>query len=144
MKLKIYSLYLLIFFQSFAQLEINNNPLIFKDIRIKNNGIYKNKAKARGIITIKSNNLKEDFGKLIEFKTPKYIYITNGKKYIRINKINFENKFKKIIISQEITKVIYHVILDKKEFSNINDNNLIEGLYTGTFPIHYSIYTKEL
>lgn len=129
---------------SFGKITIKNKPLIFKEVRSQNNGIYKNKAKARGIIIIKTDNLQEDKDKLVVFQVPKYVNLTNGKRWIKSDNIIFKNKNKEIIIKEESTKIIYHVILDKRELTNTNDNDLIEGIYKGTLPLHYSIYDKEL
>lgn len=129
---------------SHGKITIKNKPLIFKEVRSQNNGIYKNKAKARGIIIIKTDDLERDKDKLVVFQVPKYVNLTNGKRWIKTKDIIFKNKDKDIIISEESTKVIYHVILDKRELTNISDKGSIEGTYTGTLPLHYSIYDKEL
>lgn len=128
---------------SYSEIKIRVKPLEFQEIRAQNSGLYNPKAKARGIIMITTDNLEEDIGKLVKFKIPKQLILNNGKNLIKSENINFENKKDEIIIEKENEKLIYFVILDKKELSQGKNQNEIEGDYLGTLPLNYSIYDKE-
>lgn len=139
---RLVTLLLLIFNRlSYSEIKIRVKPLEFHEIRAQNSGLYS--ATARGIIIITTDNLDEDIGKLIKFKTPEQLVLSNGKNFIKSENINFENKKDEIIIEKENEKLIYFVILDKKEFSQGKNQNEIEGDYLGTLPLNYSIYSKE-
>lgn len=144
MKKYILLLTLTISFICYSELKITIKPIIFKDIRAENNGVYRNLEKARGIITIESDNLQEDKGKLVEFKTPQYITLTNKVNSINSHKIVFKDKILKYIISEENTKIIFHILLDKKQLNCQIDSEKIEGIYEGILNINYSIYSKEM
>lgn len=131
-------------FLSYGELKIKVKPLTFKEVRAQNNGIYRNKAKARGIIIIESDNLENDIGKLVKFEVPKYVHLTNGKRWIKTKNIIFKDKDQEIIIDEESEKVIYHVILDKKELANESDKDKIDGVYKGELNLNYSIYDREM
>lgn len=126
----------------FAEIKVKVKPLEFKEIRTRSIGEYKSKAKARGIIIITTDNLQEDIGKLIKIEVPKYINMSNGKRWIKTENIIFVDDNQEKIISHETEKMIYYVILDKKELTNTKEKNTIEGEYIGELPINYSIYSR--
>lgn len=131
-------------FTSYSKIKIKTNPIIFKEVRAQNNGIYKSKAKARGVIRIESDNLKNDFGKLVKFEVPEYIYLTNGKRWLKTKGVIFKNKNQEVIINNESEKIIFHIILDKKVLADEKDKDKIDGEYIGELNLNYSIYDKEI
>ncbi|MGL4947672.1 MAG: hypothetical protein ACRC0R_01775 [Cetobacterium sp.] len=137
-------LYLTIVSTAFSNIYITAKPILFKEVRAGSAGKYKSHAVARGIIEIYSDNLEEDFGKLISFQFPEHTYITNRKRWVKTDKIIFKKDEKNKIIDSETKKVIFHVVLNKKELSNAENRELIDGIYTGVLPINYSIYSKEM
>ncbi len=144
MKKNILLFSLVISFISYGEIKIKVRPLTFKEVRAQNNGIYRSKAKARGVIIVESDNLEADKGKLVKFEVPEYVHLTNGKRWIKTKKIVFKDKDQEIIIDEENEKVIYHVILDKKELADENDKDKIDGIYKGELNLNYSIYGKEM
>lgn len=141
---KLLLIFFLLTFTVFGKIKITCKPIVFKEVRAQNNGIYKSKATARGIIEIYSDNIEEDFGKLIAFQVPSHTYITNKKRWVKTDKVIFKKNEQEVVIDSETKKVIFHVILDKKELSKEENRDLIDGIYAGTLPINYSIYEKEM
>lgn len=139
---KLLILYFLLISTLYGKIRITSNPIVFKEVRAQNNGIYKSKATARGIIEIYSDNIEEDFGKLIVFNVPTHTYITNKKRWVKTDKVIFKKNENEVIIDSETKKVIFHVILDKKELSKEENRDLIDGIYNGNLSITYSIYEK--
>lgn len=141
---KLFLIFFLLTFTVFGKIKITCKPIVFKEVRAQNNGVYKSKATARGVIEIYSDNMEEDFGKLIAFQVPTHTYITNKKRWVKTDKVVFKKNEQEAIITSETKKIIFHVILDKKELSKEENRDLIDGIYTGTLPINYSIYEKEM
>lgn len=139
---KLLILYFLLISTLYGKIKITCNPIVFKEVRAQNNGVYKSKASARGIIEIYSDNIEEDFGKLIVFNVPTHTYITNKKRWVKTDKVIFKKNENEVIIDSETKKVIFHVILDKKELSKDENRDLIDGIYNGNLSITYSIYEK--
>ncbi|MGL5934958.1 MAG: hypothetical protein ACRCZI_04990 [Cetobacterium sp.] len=137
-------LYIMTFLSSYANLKITSKPIVFKEIRAHNNGAFKDKVSGRGIIEIYSDNLEEDLGKLVVFNIPEYTHISNNKRWIKTHKVLFKKADKEIIIDKENIKIIFYVILDKKELSNEENRELIEGIYKGSLSMNYSIFEKEM
>ncbi|MGL5191914.1 MAG: hypothetical protein ACRC7S_19935 [Cetobacterium sp.] len=138
------SIYFMLAFTAFANLRITSKPIVFKEIRAHNNGAFKDKVSGRGIIEIYSDNLEEDLGKLIVFSLPEYTHITNKKRWVKTDKIIFKKEDKEITINKENTKIIFYVILDKKDLSTEENRELIEGIYKGSLSMNYSIFEKEM
>lgn len=138
------SIYFMLAFTTYANLKITSKPIVFKEIRAHNNGAFKDKVSGRGIIEIYSDNIDEDRGKLVAFSIPEYTHITNKKRWVKTDKIIFRKEDKEIIIDQENIKIIFYVILDKKELSTEQNRELIEGLYAGALSMNYSIFDKEM
>ena len=88
--------------------------------------------------------MEEDIGKLKAYQVPTNTYITNKKRRVKTDKVVFKKNEQEAIITSETKKIIFHVILDKKELSKEENRDLIDGIYTGTLPINYSIYEKEM
>lgn len=141
---KLLLIFFLLTFTVFGKIKITCKPIVFKEVRAQNNGVYKSKATARGVLEIYSDNIEEDFGKLVAFQVPTHTYITNKKRWIKTDKVVFKKNEQEFVIDSETKKIIFHVILDKKELSKEEDRDLIDGVYTGTLPINYSIYEKEM
>lgn len=137
-------IFFLLTFTVYGKIKITCKPVIFKEVRAQNNGLYKSKATARGVIEIYSDNIKEDLGKLIVFQVPSHTYITNKKRWVKTDKIIFQKNEQKTTIDSETKKIVFHIILDKKELSKEENSDLIDGVYTGNLPINYSIYEKEM
>lgn len=137
-------IFFLLTFTVYGKIKITCKPVIFKEVRAQNNGLYKSKATARGVIEIYSDNIKEDLGKLIVFQVPSHTYITNKKRWVKTDKIIFQKNEQETTIDSETKKIVFHVILDKKELSKEENSDLIDGVYTGNLPINYSIYEKEM
>ena len=85
-----------------------------------------------------------DRGKLVTFQSPSHTYITNNKRFVKIDKIKFKKNDSEVVITEENTKIIFHVVLDKKELSKEKNTDLIDGIYTGILSMNYSIYDKEI
>ena len=141
---KLLLIFFLLTFTVFGKIKITCKPIVFKEVRAQNNGVYKSKATARGVIEIYSDNMEEDFGKLVAFQVPTHIYITNKKRWIKTDKVVFKKNEQEVVMDSETKKIIFHVILDKKELSKEENRDLIDGVYAGTLPINYSIYEKEM
>lgn len=141
---KILLIFFLLTFTVFGKIKITCKPIVFKEVRAQNNGVYKSKATARGVIEIYSDNMEEDFGKLVAFQVPTHTYITNKKRWIKTDKVVFKKNEQEVVMDSETKKIIFHVILDKKELSKEENRDLIDGVYAGTLPINYSIYEKEM
>lgn len=141
---KLLLIFFLLTFTVFGKIKITCKPIVFKEIRAQNNGVYKSKATARGVIEIYSDNMEEDFGKLVAFQVPTHTYITNKKRWIKTDKVVFKKNEQEVVMDSETKKIIFHVILDKKELSKEENRDLIDGVYAGTLPINYSIYEKEM
>ncbi|MGL4987813.1 MAG: hypothetical protein ACRCYM_00420 [Cetobacterium sp.] len=139
-----FTLFLLITSTAFSKIKITTKPVVFKEVRAQSSGNYKSRAVARGVIEIYSDNLEEDFGKLVTFSFPEYTYITNHKRWVKTDKIVFKKNEKDVIIDSENKKIIFHVVLDKKELSKEENRELIDGIYVGILPMNYSIYSKEM
>lgn len=137
-------IFFLLTFTVYGKIKITCKPVVFKEVRAQNNGLYKSKATARGVIEIYSDNIKEDLGKLVVFQAPTHTYITNKKRWIKTDKIIFQKNEQETTIDSETKKIVFHVILDKKELSKEENSDLIDGVYTGNLPINYSIYEKEM
>ncbi len=137
-------MFFLLTFTVYGKIKITCKPIVFKEVRAQNNGLYKSKATARGVIEIYSDNIEEDFGKLVVFQPPSYTHITNKKRWVKTDKIIFQKNEQKAIIDSETKKIVFYVILDKKELSKEENSDLIDGIYTGNLPINYSIYEKEM
>lgn len=137
-------IFFLLTFTVYGKIKITCKPIVFKEVRAQNNGLYKSKATARGVIEIYSDNIKEDFGKLVSFQVPTHTYITNKKRWVKTDQIIFKKNEQDVIIDSENKKIVFHVILDKKELSKEENRDLIEGVYSGNLPINYSIYEKEM
>lgn len=137
-------IFFLLTFTVYGKIKITCKPVVFKEVRAQNNGLYKSKATARGVIEIYSDNIKEDLGKLVIFQVPSHTYITNKKRWVKTDKIIFQKNEQETIIDSETKKIVFHVILDKKELSKEENSDLIDGVYTGNLPINYSIYEKEM
>lgn len=137
-------IFFLLTFTVYGKIKITCKPVVFKEVRAQNNGLYKSKATARGVIEIYSDNIKEDLGKLVVFQVPSHTYITNRKRWVKTDKIIFQKNEQETTIDSETKKIVFHVILDKKELSKEENNDLIDGVYTGSLPINYSIYEKEM
>ncbi|WP_448820599.1 hypothetical protein [Cetobacterium sp.] len=137
-------IFFLLTFTVYGKIKITCKPVIFKEVRAQNNGLYKSKATARGVIEIYSDNIKEDLGKLVVFQVPSHTYITNRKRWVKTDKIIFQKNEQETTIDSETKKIVFHVILDKKELSKEENSDLIDGVYTGSLPINYSIYEKEM
>lgn len=143
MKKLIIPLFIALSVVSYSQIKVKVKPLVFKEVRAQNNGIYKPKAKARGVITITTDNFLEDKGKLVKFEVPEYINLVNEKnRRIKTDKIVFRDDDKEVVIDESSKKVIFHVILDKRELSREKNSDLIEGNYEGILPLNYSIYSE--
>ncbi|MGL4904405.1 MAG: hypothetical protein ACRC34_02760 [Cetobacterium sp.] len=138
------ALLLLINSSAFCKVKITIKPIVFKEIRAQSSGNYKSRAVARGVVEIYSDNLDDDFGKLVSFTFPEYTYITNHKRWVKTDKIVFKKNEKDVIIDSENKKIIFHVVLDKKELSKEENRELIDGIYVGVLPMNYSIYSKEM
>lgn len=141
---KLLLIFFLLTFTVFGKIKITCKPIVFKEVRAQNNGVYKSKATARGVIEIYSDNMEEDFGKLVAFQVPTHTYITNKKRWIKTDKVVFKKNEQEVVMDSETKKIIFHVILDKKELSKEENRDLIDGVYAGTLPINYSIYEKEM
>ena len=141
---KLLLIFFLLTFTVFGKIKITCKPIVFKEIRAQNNGVYKSKATARGVIEIYSDNMEEDFGKLVAFQVPTHTYITNKKRWIKTDKVVFKKNEQEVVMDSETKKIIFHVILDKKELSKEENRDLIDGVYAGPLPINYSIYEKEM
>ena len=141
---KLFLIFFLLTFTVFGKIKITCKPIVFKEVRAQNNGVYKSKATARGVIEIYSDNMEEDFGKLVAFQVPSHTYITNKKRWIKTDKVVFKKNEQEVVMDSETKKIIFHVILDKKELSKEENRDLIDGVYAGTLPINYSIYEKEM
>lgn len=141
---KLLLIFFLLTFTVFGKIKITCKPIVFKEVRAQNNGVYKSKATARGVIEIYSENMEEDFGKLVAFQVPTHTYITNKKRWIKTDKVVFKKNEQEVVMDSETKKIIFHVILDKKELSKEENRDLIDGVYAGTLPINYSIYEKEM
>ena len=141
---KLLLIFFLLTFTVFGKIKITCKPIVFKEIRAQNNGVYKSKATARGVIEIYSDNMEEDFGKLVAFQVPTHTYITNKKRWVKTDKVVFKKNEQEVVMDSETKKIIFHVILDKKELSKEENRDLIDGVYAGTLPINYSIYEKEM
>ena len=141
---KLLLIFFLLTFTVFGKIKITCKPIVFKEIRAQNNGVYKSKATARGVIEIYSDNMEEDFGKLLAFQVPTHTYITNKKRLKITDKVVFKKNEQEVVMDSETKKIIFHVILDKKELSKEENRDLIDGVYAGTLPINYSIYEKEM
>ena len=141
---KLFLIFFLLTFTVFGKIKITCKPIVFKEVRAQNNGVYKSKATARGVIEIYSDNMEEDFGKLVAFQVPTHTYITNKKRWIKTDKVVFKKNEQEVVMDSETKKIIFHVILDKKELSKEENRDLIDGVYAGTLPINYSIYEKEM
>lgn len=141
---KLLLIFFLLTFTVFGKIKITCKPIVFKEVRAQNNGVYKSKATARGVIEIYSDNMEEDFGKLVAFQVPTHTYITNKKRWVKTDKVVFKKNEQEVVINSETKKIIFHVILDKKELSKEENRDLIDGVYAGTLPINYSIYEKEM
>ncbi|MGL5378223.1 MAG: hypothetical protein ACRCZR_00935 [Cetobacterium sp.] len=139
-----FTLFLLITSTAFSKIKITTKPVVFKEVRAQSSGNYKSRAVARGVIEIYSDNLEEDFGKLVSFSFPDHTYITNRKRWVKTDKILFKKNEKDVIIDSENKKIIFHVVLDKKELSKEENRELIDGIYVGVLPMNYSIYSKEM
>lgn len=137
-------IFFLLTFTVYGKIKITCKSIVFKEVRAQNNGLYKSKATARGVIEIYSDNIKEDFGKLVSFQVPTHTYITNKKRWVKTDQIIFKKNEQDVIIDSENKKIVFHVILDKKELSKEENRDLIEGVYSGNLPINYSIYEKEM
>lgn len=137
-------IFFLLTFTVYGKIKITCKSVVFKEVRAQNNGLYKSKATARGVIEIYSDNIKEDLGKLVVFQVPSHTYITNRKRWVKTDKIIFQKNEQETTIDSETKKIVFHVILDKKELSKEENNDLIDGVYTGSLPINYSIYEKEM
>ncbi len=144
MKKNIVFLYTLISFWAYAEIKVKCNPIVFKEIRIQNGVTYDSKTVARGVIEIYSDNLKEDFGKLISFQAPPYTYMTNNKRSVKTENIKFNKNKAEIVLTEENEKIVFHIILDKRKLSNEKNKELIDGVYTGLLSLNYSIYDKEI
>lgn len=141
---KLLLIFFLLTFTVFGKIKITCKPIVFKEVRAQNNGVYKSKATARGVIEIYSDNMEEDFGKLVAFQVPTHTYITNKKRWVKTDKVVFKKNEQEVVMDSKTKKIIFHVILDKKELSKEENRDLIDGIYTGTLPINYSIYKKEM
>ncbi|MGL4867108.1 MAG: hypothetical protein ACRC4S_00395, partial [Cetobacterium sp.] len=65
-------------------------------------------------------------------------------RWVKTDKIVFKKNEKDVIIDSENKKIIFHVVLDKKELSKEENRELIDGIYVGVLPMNYSIYSKEM
>ena len=83
-------IFFLLTFTVYGKIKITCKPIVFKEVRAQNNGLYKSKATARGFIEIYSDNIEEDFGKLVVFQPPSYTHITNKKRWVKTDKIIFQ------------------------------------------------------
>lgn len=141
---KLVFIFFLLTLTVYGKIKITCKPIVFKEVRAQNNGVYKSKATARGVIEIYSDNIDEDFGKLVTFQVPSHTYITNKKRWVKTDQVLFKKNEQEVIIDSENKKVIFHVLLDKKELSKEENRDLIDGIYTGSLPLNYSIYEKEV
>lgn len=138
MKKIILSLFLIMSSFSLAKVEIK----IFEPFRFEylTDKIKSNKIQAVAILEINSN--KEDFGKKLKFNFPKKGLMTNRKKWIKIEKIEMENKLKEIILTQETEHLKFYALIDRKDIDKGEEAKIIEGEYTGYTPIIVSEYDK--
>lgn len=132
----------LISITSFGEVEVKlREPLKFKELR--RGGLdLKGYAIAEGLIEITGS--KEDIGKLITFKIPKFGYMTNKKRWLKIEKIIFEKNQEEVILTEEKHFLKIYGVLDKHELNKDSRAEFNEGKYIGYIPINYSIYSKEM
>ncbi|ERT68262.1 hypothetical protein HMPREF0202_01832 [Cetobacterium somerae ATCC BAA-474] len=116
-------------------------PLKFRDINATEIG--PNQVLATSQIEIFTDNKEEDIGKRVVFKYPEYMMLSNRKKWIKINKIGMEIKEQELILERERVPVIFYAVLDKRELDKGEQINIIEGEYSGKFPIVYSVYKRK-
>ncbi|MGL6114500.1 MAG: hypothetical protein ACRC1R_05620 [Cetobacterium sp.] len=133
-----------IFFTSLlhGEVEINlRDSLKFKEIR--RGGLDKNGyVIAQGLLEVSCS--QEDIGKLIIFNVPPYGLMTNKKRWLKIEKIVFENNNNKLILKDTKHFIKIYGILNKHELNKHSRADINEGSYIGYFPINFSIYSKEL
>ncbi len=116
-------------------------PLKFRDIN--STEFTSNQVLAISQIEVYTDNKEEDIGKRVVFKYPDYLLMTNRKKWIKVQKIGMEIKENEIILERERVPVIFYAILDKRELDRGEDIKTIEGEYTGSFPINFSVYRRK-
>lgn len=96
-----------------------------------------------GILTITTDNLKEDAGKELVFLFPEKGLMTNRKKWVKIDKYYMDLKDKKLLIDRENIQVKFYAKLDRSNFRKPGeDPEIVQGDYIGYVPIIVSQYGK--
>lgn len=114
-------------------------PLKFKVVRAGSD--YDGSIMAEGIIEIMAE--EEDFGKGIKFDMPELSFMSNGKNWIKIDKLVFDKDRDKIIIDKNRTFVRFYGIIDPTALEKNSRRELLEGNYEGDVPLLYSVYRKK-
>lgn len=127
---------------SFAEIKVRIvEPLKFRDIN--STEIGPNQVLATSQIEVYTDNKEEDIGKRVVFKYPDYLLMTNRKKWIKVKKIGMEVKENEIILEKERVPIIFYAILDKRELDKGENIETIEGEYSGSFPVNFSVYRRK-
>lgn len=124
---------------SFSKIEIK----IFEPLRfeyLNSSQLSREQIAAHGTIEIKAN--EEDYGKKITFDFPKAGFMTNRKKWIKIERYGMELPDNELIITQEIQHVKFYGLLNRRDIDQGEDAKIIEGEYTGYVPIIVSEYSS--
>lgn len=139
---KLLLFFLILSTTSFAEIKVRIvEPLKFRNIN--STEIGPNQVLAISQVEVYTDAKDQDLGKRVVFKYPDYILMTNRKKWVKIKKIGMELKENEIILDRERVPIIFYAILDRRELDKGEDVKIIEGEYTGSFPINYSVYRKK-
>lgn len=138
------NLYKIIFFIFVTQFSFGEIFVkIHEPIRFQNHNtrsISSNTLVGEGILEIYTDDEKEDLGKKIIFRFPENGTMSNKKKNIKVEKYSLEIKEKEFILTNKRELIKVFAYINKNNFSNYNETELIEGEYSGTIPIILSVY----
>lgn len=146
MKRKSFFIFLSIFLNcilSYSKISISiYEPIRFKDVNTRSIGEL---VIGEGTLEIISDNIEEDLDKKIIFNFAETGLLNNGKRWIKIEKYEMNEKEKELIIKEEKKRVKFYAYVKKSELNdNIRNAEDIEGLYKGRVAIVAELYGKPI
>lgn len=142
---KIINLVAVLFFSSLAFAEVKiaiHEPVRFKNVNTK---AYGDVIVGEGALEVLSTKLEDDYGKKIKFRFAEKGVLTNGKRWIEIDKFKMGKDDEEFTITKEKKIVKFYAFLKRRNLNkNELDGSLVEGEYTGQIPIIAELYGKPI
>lgn len=144
MKVKKY-IFLILFlafnFVSYAKVKISiYEPIRFEKTSTRELSQY---VKGTGVIEITTDDLEEDENKKIVLNFAESGLLTNGRRFIRVEKFEVDKKDKEFEIKEKSKRITFYALVHKSELNDmVRTGEDIEGVYYGRLNIVAELYGK--